>query len=598
MKYLKILLMSCVLSSVGCVSVNSIKSQLESSDDKVVNQGKDKLFKIMGGHWYNGEVQYGIQRISDSDMVSLLQQIEDNDILIEIIDVLVNNIRRDKDVFREACSRVRFSDESKAISFIQKYKYVKRGLDLPSSEWNVALRSAVEAVMSEHGLEMIFNELNPSVMNYKFAHSNGKGGELDMDLIEMVNLRVANLIKNQVILAKIARGDSRVSSQECMNIAAMRITDENILFSLIRYSCVKAEKVISKMTKKFIIQKLIEAKDEDVNYHNTYDTNFGGHIPTMLDRLGHDKLYLYLAENSKSGLLIAKAVERIKDKSILANSKFISQLKDANSTKANQIIERLIKNEPSVDLIHSIITNLPYGVSVELQLALAKRIQDGRVARLYFNKIDFSGVYRCSEINDSYGEIISQKAFEILSLLLSKMERHERKSIEDKAFSAAQSTRNDKIVFEGMYVGMPFVDFVVVANAHKLDIRDFRCSYGSEYPYKSLLRKKDWRNEAVMCRFTITSKDVLKFIDCEDAQILNQIIHKYVMNKKGVCKNYEYLNLIKYQAEDKSSSSKNYYTGETSYNINVKGWLAYSNTKKGTKISFEEKDGLIRFSNP
>ena len=101
-----------------------------------------------------------------------------------------------------------------------------------------------------------------------------------------------------------------------------------------------------------------------------------------------------------------------------------------------------------------------------------------------------------------------------------------------------------------------------------------------------------------MCRFTITSKDVLKFIDCEDAQILNQIIHKYVMNKKGVCKNYEYLNLIKYQAEDKSSSSKNYYTGETSYNINVKGWLAYSNTKKGTKISFEEKDGLIRFSNP
>ena len=70
------------------------------------------------------------------------------------------------------------------------------------------------------------------------------------------------------------------------------------------------------------------------------------------------------------------------------------------------------------------------------------------------------------------------------------------------------------------------------------------------------------------------------------------------MNKKGVCKNYEYLNLIKYQAEDKSSSSKNYYTGETSYNINVKGWLTYSNTKKGAKISFEEKDGLIRFSIP
>ena len=596
MKYLKILLMSCVLSFVGCVSVNSIKSQLESSDDKVVNQGKDKLLKIMGGHWYGGEVQYGIQRISNNDMVSLLQQIEDNDILIEIIDVLVNNIRRDKNVFREACSRVRFSDESKAISFIQKYKYFKRELDLPSSEWGVALKSAVEAVISEQGLQMIFNELNPNNMSYKFAHSNGGDVELSINLIRMVNLRAANLIKDQEILAKIARGDCRESSEECRQIATMRITDDNILFSLIRNCGYRgAEKIISKMTTKFIVRKLMEAEDEDVKYNNT---KFGGKISTMLDRLEDDKLYLYLAENSKSGMLIAKAIDKIKDKSILANSKFIAQLKEANSTKANNIIEKLIENMPSIDLIHSIVTNLPYGVSVELQLALAEKIQDGRVASLYFNNIDFSGVYRCSEVNDSYGRTIGPKAFKILSLLLSKMEKDDRKIIEDKAFSTARSIQNDKIVFEGMYVGMSFVDFVVVANAHKLDVCDFECSYDSGYPNESYLRRKEWRKDTKMYDFTITSRDVLKFIDCEDAQILNQIIHKYVMNKKGVCKNYEYLNLIKYQTEDKSSSSTNYYTGETSYNINVKGWLAYSNTKKGTKISFEEKDGLIRFSIP
>jgi hypothetical protein len=70
------------------------------------------------------------------------------------------------------------------------------------------------------------------------------------------------------------------------------------------------------------------------------------------------------------------------------------------------------------------------------------------------------------------------------------------------------------------------------------------------------------------------------------------------MGQKGVCKNYEYVHLIKYQTEDNSSSSKNYFTGETSYNIDLKGWYVYSNTKKGIKISFEDKNGLIRFSIP
>jgi hypothetical protein len=580
MKYFKILLAICVLSLVGCVSVDSLKTQLNSSDASAVSKGKNKILEIMGRGWYNHETQYGVQRISDKDMISLLRQIEDNDFLLEIIDVLKNNNGRDKDVFKEACSRVRFADEAKAISFLRKYKYSKEDYSFPWKEFHIAHKSAVEAVSSEQGLQTIYDEFNADTMDDLKFKSTGDGGmRLDLSLKDMVNLRVAQKIKNQQTLAKIARQNHY--SDKASKIAIERITDDNILFSLLGgYTGGYTEEVVSRMSKKFIVKKLLEVTDEEYT-----------HARAMVKVLNHDKILAYLATKAKSKHVRWCATIEIKDKSIL-----VGRLKELDSSSANEVISKLLESELTTDMVHNIVTNLPIGVNIDLQLTLAKKIEDGKVAKSYFETIDFSGDYEFRGLEDEEGKTIGWRAFDILSLLLNKMSEDDKKELEDKAFETANTKEEDKIVFEGLYTGMPFVDFVIVVNAHKIKPASYKSSYKDvNGNTRSDLRKKNWRNESRIWGFQIFTSDVMKFVDCEDVDTLHQIIHKYVMKREGKCTRLQYLSLINHRIEDNSSSHTNLFTGETSYNIDVKGWEIYSNTKRNTRISFSEKQGRVRF---
>ena len=578
MKYFKILLAICVLSLVGCVSVDSLKTQLNSSEASAVSKGKNTILEIMKSHWYNGETQYGVQRISDKDMISLLRQIEDNDFLLEIIDVLKNNNGRDEDVFKEACSCVRFADEAKAISFLRKYKFSKEDYSFPWAKFHIAHKIAVEVISSEQGLQTIYDEFNSDTMDYLKFKSTGNGGmRLDPDLKDMVNLRVAQKIKNQQTLAKIARQNH--GSDKTNKIALERITDDNILFSFVG---IYREKVASRMSKKFIVKKLLEVTDEEGEYYRD---------KAMVKVLNHDKILAYLATKAKSKNVRMCATIEIKDKSIL-----VGQLKELDSSSANEVISKLLESELTTDMVHNIVTNLPIGVNIDLQLTLAKKIEDGKVAKSYFETIDFSGDYEFRGLYDKECKTIGWRAFNILSLLLNKMSEDDRKELEDKAFETANAKEEDKIVFEGLYTGMPFVDFVVVVNAHKIKPYSYRISYqGEDISPKSDLRKKEWRKESRMWGFQIFTSDVMKFVDCEDVDTLHQIIHKYVMKREGKCTRLQYLSLINHRLEDNSSSHTNLFTGETSYNIDVKGWEIYSNTKKNTRISFSEKQGRVRF---
>ena len=80
-----------------------------------------------------------------------------------------------------------------------------------------------------------------------------------------------------------------------------------------------------------------------------------------------------------------------------------------------------------------------------------------------------------------------------------------------------------------------------------------------------------------MVRIFFTNKAWVKFLDCEDKDVLRQFIHQYVHKKPGKASNYDYLNDIKVEVVQPFRE-----VGHT-----------YSSTKLGTKVAFFPKGGSL-----
>ena len=157
----------------------------------------------------------------------------------------------------------------------------------------------------------------------------------------------------------------------------------------------------------------------------------------------------------------------------------------------------------------------------------------------------------------------------------------------DELYAAAMkraAERKDRIVVEGFYVGMPYLDFQVVRHHNGFDktLKDGSVMAGGrieerEYEKNDFNEEKKLPSEAEMVRIFFTNKAWVKFLDCEDKDVLRQFIHQYVHKKPGKASNYDYLNDIKVEVVQPFRE-----VGHT-----------YSSTKLGTKVAFFPKGGSL-----
>lgn len=91
--------------------------------------------------------------------------------------------------------------------------------------------------------------------------------------------------------------------------------------------------------------------------------------------------------------------------------------------------------------------------------------------------------------------------------------------------------------------------------------------------------KCNYGEGGVVTKMEFYNREKFKFIDCEDSNALNQVVHQYVMRKSGKAGEAEYNLKFDVQVDN-----------------DMNCWMTYSCTKLGTKIWFNEKSGVLKFT--
>ncbi len=166
------------------------------------------------------------------------------------------------------------------------------------------------------------------------------------------------------------------------------------------------------------------------------------------------------------------------------------------------------------------------------------------------------------------------------------------KAKKDELYAAAMkraAERKDRIVMEGYYIGMPFLDALILRDHYgfNVQLKDGTGPIGREWIGGDDMFREDYftreeklPSEAEVNRLSFANKAWIKFMDCEDSDALVQFIHQYVKKEKGKPRTFAYLKEIKHEVVKE-----------------LDGAVAevYSSTKLGTKVAFDRKTGWIAF---
>lgn len=168
------------------------------------------------------------------------------------------------------------------------------------------------------------------------------------------------------------------------------------------------------------------------------------------------------------------------------------------------------------------------------------------------------------------------------------------KAKKDELYAAAMkraSERKDRIVMEGYYIGMSYLDAKVLDDHYGFNVPLKKGATAplaaaeiaeDENGHTGFYRAKKLPSEVEVTALLFHNKAWMKFLDCEeDKDALRQLVHQYVKGKQGKAEKYN-----------------------SSYGITVEGVEAwgrkiaaevYSSSKLGTKIVFDFTNGDISF---
>lgn len=214
---------------------------------------------------------------------------------------------------------------------------------------------------------------------------------------------------------------------------------------------------------------------------------------------------------------------------------------------------------PTQDVVKKVIGKLPkksewldrgYNKGTRFYDKVIEQITDPSVADYLFER-DLQLKYR-------FGELVKKLSPAKKAKLVSSAKEH------------AQTVK-DKIVVEGFYLGMPYRDLAVLADDMKLNVPVEKGSTRMLIDY-TVDDLDDYKNKSVgdcaVSYIMFRNKGWVKFLDCEDKDVLPTIIHKYVKKRGGNAKAVDYLVDITHEIGDNGGL-----------------FSVYKSTKLGTKVS-------------
>ena len=145
--------------------------------------------------------------------------------------------------------------------------------------------------------------------------------------------------------------------------------------------------------------------------------------------------------------------------------------------------------------------------------------------------------------------------------LIERMSTEKKKDIGNAARKIAEMQKDKSILFGPFYLGMPYVDALVLAE-----------EIGGIAVYS-------YSNAPKVRKLSFSNKAKFQFIDCKDSLVLPQFIHQFIEGKSGkVSSDFDYVSDIR---------------SEFGTDGDDRLYQAYSNTKRGIKVQYCPKDGVL-----
>lgn len=162
---------------------------------------------------------------------------------------------------------------------------------------------------------------------------------------------------------------------------------------------------------------------------------------------------------------------------------------------------------------------------------------------------------------------------EVLQTVARKLNADAKKKLCDAARKKAEAQKGKSVVFGPFYLGMPYLDALLLQE--EIWGVDKGIEIWSNYQEKGEHNISDM---ASVWKISFNNKAKFQFIDCKDSLVLPQFIHQFVEGKPGkVSSDFGYSSDIKSEYDEKDERI----------------YSAYSNTKRGIKVQYSAKYGIL-----
>lgn len=300
------------LSLIGCVSVDSLRQQVNSSDKNEVASAEMKIMSI---------IQHRNNFIDPKEYIALLKN---NDLRLQL--VTDQRYYADRVIVDAAVEGLSFSNEADAVGFIERNIKVER------RDYSVLemFKTALNKVSSEESLLRLYSLTSKN--KDKFHYLIGK--------------KLARITNNEKILCEIVEGGWY--NAEDRSLAMSRITNEKILVHYYK----------KEMLQDVILTKISEAKIKQIIEQEKIDKALKNDITELED----DKMYFAAfkkaiknVNDGKKQSLFDRAC-RMKDESLLIEflTTYPDQAKDVATNrhyvKNSQLAELILDNLKGLSL--------------------------------------------------------------------------------------------------------------------------------------------------------------------------------------------------------------------------------------------------------
>lgn len=225
--------------------------------------------------------------------------------------------------------------------------------------------------------------------------------------------------------------------------------------------------------------------------------------------------------------------------------------------------------------------------------AIYKAVSSPEAAEAFLNRQDITTVKGVMGENWQ-----SERVLPWMASLMLKVSQGEK----ERVLSEAQKelARNKDAVRIGpFYIGMPYYEATLVAEKEGLYTKDggliaLYFANGELKRDEVAEIAKDWKKNLRVKKIVYTTKAALKYLDCEDATVLQQAIKQCVKKESGKANSFDYAGEIKHNVQVESSRKIDLFspTG-TRLDFDSEIWETYTNTRLGVKLTHGEKNGTL-----